>query len=573
MTEYFICTIGPVQEFIATARRSRDLWFGSWMLSELSKAAALRITTLPQPGELIFPVFNNATPDSIASLAAPNKIVAILPGDPAGVATEVLDAIKGRLNKLWETISIMGSFNLVVAQKQIDDLIEFSWVSVPYDASAGDGYTRARSQAESVLAARKTTRNFIQPGWSSNAPKSSLDGARESVIPASAYPNKSDNPQQVEQKIQNLYKNFHARRGEQLSGVDLLKRNGSRSQEPDFRSTSDIAAIPFFKRLDPNTRTPLLDKLKELLPPDTDPLEGRSEGLIFESRLQDAFPSQKELVKNIKDQHRNLLKDLPTPNPYYALLAADGDFMGKYIDALPDKRSHQDTSSKLSSFARQAEGIVKKYDGCPIYCGGDDVLAYLPLHTVLDCASELNAEFIKLWNHIEKGNTPTLSVGVAIAHHLEPLSDSLKLARDAEKSSKKVEGKNGLTIILSKRGGADRAVSGKLYDLRTRLKTLIGWFSANAISHGAAYELQRLHSLLSKGSMPPSGLAKEASRILARKRESGGVNKVPLEVTETLSNWITGVIDSAGIPANPPQPMPLDELARLMIIAAFLATK
>lgn len=32
--------IGPVQEFIASARRSRDLWFGSWLLSELSKVDA-----------------------------------------------------------------------------------------------------------------------------------------------------------------------------------------------------------------------------------------------------------------------------------------------------------------------------------------------------------------------------------------------------------------------------------------------------------------------------------------------------------------------------------------------------
>ena len=30
--------VGPVQGFIATARRSRDLWFGSYLLSELSKA-------------------------------------------------------------------------------------------------------------------------------------------------------------------------------------------------------------------------------------------------------------------------------------------------------------------------------------------------------------------------------------------------------------------------------------------------------------------------------------------------------------------------------------------------------
>ncbi len=36
MTYLFLCSIGPVQEFIATARKSRELWFGSWLLSELS---------------------------------------------------------------------------------------------------------------------------------------------------------------------------------------------------------------------------------------------------------------------------------------------------------------------------------------------------------------------------------------------------------------------------------------------------------------------------------------------------------------------------------------------------------
>lgn len=43
MSHLIIVHIGPVQDFIATARRSRDLWFGSWLLSELSKAAARSI--------------------------------------------------------------------------------------------------------------------------------------------------------------------------------------------------------------------------------------------------------------------------------------------------------------------------------------------------------------------------------------------------------------------------------------------------------------------------------------------------------------------------------------------------
>ena len=53
MSHLMIIQIGPVQEFIASARRSRDLWYGSWMLSELSKAAAKAI--VDSGGQLIFP--------------------------------------------------------------------------------------------------------------------------------------------------------------------------------------------------------------------------------------------------------------------------------------------------------------------------------------------------------------------------------------------------------------------------------------------------------------------------------------------------------------------------------------
>ncbi|HTQ79571.1 MAG TPA: type III-B CRISPR-associated protein Cas10/Cmr2, partial [Thermoanaerobaculia bacterium] len=40
MAQILLITLGPVQDFIAAARRCRDLWFGSWLLSELSKATA-----------------------------------------------------------------------------------------------------------------------------------------------------------------------------------------------------------------------------------------------------------------------------------------------------------------------------------------------------------------------------------------------------------------------------------------------------------------------------------------------------------------------------------------------------
>src|SRR5204862_1418878 len=45
--------LGPVQEFIAQARRTRDLWYGSHLLSELSRAAARHLAD--GGAELIFP--------------------------------------------------------------------------------------------------------------------------------------------------------------------------------------------------------------------------------------------------------------------------------------------------------------------------------------------------------------------------------------------------------------------------------------------------------------------------------------------------------------------------------------
>lgn len=44
MSDYIvIISIGPVQSMIASARKSRDLWSGSWLLSELAKACAISL--------------------------------------------------------------------------------------------------------------------------------------------------------------------------------------------------------------------------------------------------------------------------------------------------------------------------------------------------------------------------------------------------------------------------------------------------------------------------------------------------------------------------------------------------
>ena len=84
--------IGPVQDFIATARRSRDLWFGSWLLSELSEVVARAI------GEenLIFPSNLNGN--------VVNKILAIVPDIDDSFEKNLRKAIEDRLETIYKPI-------------------------------------------------------------------------------------------------------------------------------------------------------------------------------------------------------------------------------------------------------------------------------------------------------------------------------------------------------------------------------------------------------------------------------------------------------------------------------------
>lgn len=560
MKHLMIFSIGPVQDFIATARRSRDLWYGSWMLSELSRAAAKQV--VEHPGSLVFPV----NPESI--LNVPNKIVAIVEGEPKSFGDQVRGAVSARMNELGKDAFDQvkaNTYNKPLAEEQIKGLPEFYWVSVPLDEN---DYAGTRNQAEALLAARKVTRNFMQ-ALGDNVPKSSLDGARESVIPESEYPKKDDKDKL--KKIRKLYDNYHARQGERLSGVDILKRMGEAKSAPEFKSTSHMAALPFMEKIGDAKSKKLIAEIRQLFEDaGWDIGEHDNGALLYESRLADWIPAGDEQDKLRKDFNTILEKHVgkSQPGPYYALLAADGDNMGVVIDAQKDIQAHRDLSQALSEFAAEAPKIVGRQNGLLIYSGGDDVLAYLPLNKALECAKELESAFrakIPEKFKTEKDGQeirPTLSIGIVIAHHLEPLSDVLDLARNAERKAKEIEGKNGLAITLSKRGGADRTISGKWGAFDKRLKQLVDFAESDAISAGTAYELQELHRVLSETTIPAKGLAQEARRIVGRKQESGGGKAIDEEkVRKVFDHWLDPDKDNIA----------LNELAKEMIVARMFA--
>ena len=547
-----IVHVGPVQDFIAAARRSRDLWFGSWMLSELSKAAALEIVR--QNGNdiecLIFPAPSNFQELQSEDFNVANKVVAMLKESPEELGKSVRDAILDRLHAIRNEAykKVKGRFDRTTAEEQVNDVLEFFWAA----CSVNGEYGHAREVAECLLAARKATRDFTAVTWGSSIFKSSLDGQRESVIPEPVYDQIRDGQMTKER----LRRDYGVRVGERLCGVGLLKRHGKRGSGDDrFFSTSHVAALPLLKRLTDETATKkYIESLKQLgilsdelgNVPTSHPAFERHDGhLLFEERLSEFFEEEDKL-KNAKEalhEFRRAALDNKSAIPYYALLLADGDRMGKAIDAQETAEQHRALSQTLTRFARSAAVIVKDYEGSLVYSGGDDLLAFVPLHTVLVCARCLSDTFrqeLATFKVLEgvKQTSPTLSVGIVVAHHLDPLSDALTLARAGEKAAKSVDGKNALAVTVSKRSGADRTVKGPWGNLDQRLEWFIKLHRTDAIPDGAAYEFRDLAQRLDEQQLQ-AAMMKEAVRILRRKEPRRGQEAIANDVRERLERYIT----------------------------------
>lgn len=618
-----VISVGPVQEFIASARRSRDLWFGSWLLSEISKAGA-KVIHDAEGSELIFPAIGEKEdeglePDSEYSVV--NKLVArVETNDIHRFCESVYSAMLKRLSdiqkdafKRLESLRVEGKDSKAAihwnsANAQLSDLIEFHWAACPFD---GSNYELVRKQAEALLAARKTTRNFKQVTWGYNGPKSSLDGLRESVIDEDVF-NPLDVQNLTDRQKAEIQKKLRLKYGvrgkERLCGVSLLKRHGKPKKNDqgieNFFSTSHVAALPLLNRLNDQGKDAVktyLDKLKNLLGIGENEIKAylghihpnatlkphkyfcNDDGsllydghLLFKERLREFFPDQDNREK-AESALSCFLKDTfgtevnPYPHPYYAILHADGDRMGAVINEQAKKvgglQEHQKLSQALSSFASKVKEVIEVgHDGSCIYAGGDDVLALLPLHTALQCARALREEFCKALKSFpdDKGNTPTLSVGVAVGHHLESLQDTLNLAREAEKIAKKEvpnkqsPEKNALAITLSKRSGADRTVKGS-WDkakregaLDSRLNRFVFLHLEDELPDGAAYELRdlalRLKPPRDAGEEQKKNLLEaqraEAKRILKRKQPKHGKQEKP---AIKVLNEFCGVKDKDGL--------------------------
>jgi CRISPR-associated protein Cmr2 len=566
-----IVTFSPVQSFIAEARRAADLFTGSHILVELARAAAQSVRDAG--GNLIFPA--TLTDD------APNKLVALVPWEQARAIAEQAEAA---LRARWATIATDARATLTdrrmppvdanwteTWERQTGGLWEVYWSAAWREGVDDEGYRIAYRTASRGLDAAKRTRAFgpaEEPGMKDTfsgrraALRTRADDARTYWTAVSATPGVTAAMLRPDGR-------------ERLDAIGAVKRF-SKIADERFPSTSTVATRTFratATEAAPNEVAGYRRAIEALLPgpprvqDEPWPYDG---DLLFAEmltvaalrdryRLPDGVPEQ--ALRPARDALRTLHRRAGTPSPYYAIIALDGDEMGKHVDQAltqPDPiAAHRGLSASLAAFAGTVRALAADSQATIIYNGGDDVLLLAPLRTAIGLARSLAQQFTE-----KTGGTA--SAGVAIAHHLTPLDTALVAAREAEQRAKRHYGRSALCVRALKRSGESVETGSGWEAMGGLVDELVGLFTSvggaeTPLSSRLAYDVSSVAPILPE---PGDQFRSELGRLIARHRNrTHAQGPDPDRLATRLCDW------AKGLPAGEQS----ETLARWLILARFIA--
>ncbi|RMD65939.1 type III-B CRISPR-associated protein Cas10/Cmr2, partial [Candidatus Parcubacteria bacterium] len=143
MTGYLHFSLGPVQGFVAQARRTRDFWAGSFLLSWLTAHAMKAV--VDRGGRIVMPaVDQDGMLERVRSQSGmgpqfgslPNQFVAEVPDgiDGSLVVEGVLCAWKALADAVWERDRLQqAGVDRVLWESQVGGFWEIYWVLAPDD--------------------------------------------------------------------------------------------------------------------------------------------------------------------------------------------------------------------------------------------------------------------------------------------------------------------------------------------------------------------------------------------------------------------------------------------------------
>lgn len=474
MTYLFLFTLGPVQSFIAQARKTRDLNAGSQLLSKLVRTGMDSFRE--NGGECIFPNGESQT--------QPNRFLGYLESGDSSALQSIGKAVEDAVREEWTKIAKTALGKLTKPDgydEQVAQAIELFWVFQP---ATVDGYATAYRNIERGLGAIKNARPVVQYFYQEDKDqkvlhgergrKCSLDGERnvkfyrlgetrtgekerENTIYTKLFvSNRSEltlvNGDGIDMKV--------IAAGEGLSAVSWVKRNYA---SEDFESTAYFAAADFVNKVGK------IDLLKDQLNFIKSCYGGNSwdEQLLFEENYTEKYFKQQGTISHFRDEGvaleniREFYKacrenGIDKPNGYYALLLFDGDDMGQWLSGTnlvqgTDGKTlfdfHQKLAHCLADYSKAGKEYLSAPLGKAVYSGGDDFLGFVTLDQVFPVLKELRRLFDYYINkplfegtspfQTKNGKRMTFSAGLVLAHYKTPLHVVLDWARATEKSAKK----------------------------------------------------------------------------------------------------------------------------------------
>ena len=503
-------TIGPVQSFIEAARKTEDLWMGSYILSYLVATAMKKVQGTGV--EIIYPAVGTESPfgfwmkrSDFRTPSFPNLFLAIGDGititekDLIKRAENAESVVKTEFERMAEcavNVTFGGKWQETYASdifnRQVLDFFDIYWVITE---ETGSDYGKWYEHTAGSLAAIKNCRVFEQT--SEFGRKCSLDGTREILHKKEG----KDEREQIKNAME-WWDKFAKRRPkfcrpkEALCAVSLTKRMGRHylinhsefknefskefsTRSLSFPSTSEVATASFKERFlcKPSALgvyAQFVEEVKKLRGPNDkladipyiSPLPKISDCLseknidgewLYEETYNDSYLERyynidvlkaAHQIQKCKDLRKKLVEVLKgEPGKYYAAIALDADNMGEVNRKAENKEQHKGVSRKLIEYTETAREIVEeKHLGKLTYAGGDDLLALANLKDLLPMLKGLREEFPCF---------TSASAGVCIAHNKMPLGDVLRHARRMEQAAKLKYSseKDAFGIALFKRSG------------------------------------------------------------------------------------------------------------------------
>jgi CRISPR-associated protein Cmr2 len=381
-TQYlFLFTIGPVQSFIAQARKTRDLYAGSAILGEIISAALKK--TLEIGGKIIIPDSNLD--------AKPNRFLAQIVCEDDAEVKSICSNLETVVKEQWIELAIdslryagVCSFDEHVKvkdfnaefyrnllenhesglglpsgyRKQICDFLEVYWVAVKRTES----YTSDYNRLQMLLAGIKNARQFSQI----NEPprrKCSLDGERNALFYRKREIEDLDSkPVFIQDDATPLggEAKFKLLPGEGLSAVSLAKRFYKPKEV--FPSTAAISLMHALREVAVRDDKNVLHECTKIF--------GRlfDEQLYYEENLTENYFKRNGIAVSILpkaiDNHNKIKNAFERSNvrfqKYYAIFAFDGDSMGEVWsgDLLSDKDDLSLFQEEMCSQLQQFQQVL-----------------------------------------------------------------------------------------------------------------------------------------------------------------------------------------------------------------------